>query len=121
MLNGFRKQTADLDDYERTELLPIMVKCLKRHIGKENVITNAEMCTRMREFGYKIDAARLRKIVNYIRIKGYVQCLIATGNGYYVATDAGEMDDYIRSLTGRVEAITAVKEAMIEQMQRMGK
>ena len=116
MVSGFEKQTADLDDYERTELLPIMVKCLNRHIGKENIITNETMCTRLKEFGYQISSVRLRKIVNYIRVKGLVQCLIATGKGYYVTTDAGEMKDYIRSLSGRIEAITAVKEAMQEQL-----
>lgn len=119
MVSGFEKQTADLDEYERTELLPIMVKCLKRHIGKENIITNETMCTRLKEFGYQISGVRLRKIVNYIRVKGLVQCLIATGKGYYVTTDAGEMYDYIRSLAGRIEAITAVKEAMQEQLQKM--
>ncbi len=72
MVTGFEKQTADLNDYERTELLPIMIKCLRRHIGKENTIASTNICKRMRQRGYKIGGVRLRKIVNYIRVKGLV-------------------------------------------------
>lgn len=121
MITGFKRLTEELNDYERTELLPMMVRCLKRHVGKENVITNAEMCARMGEHGYKIGAARLRKIVNNIRVNGLVPCLVATGNGYYVSTDVDEVIDYIDSLMGRIAAITAVKDALVKQVEDLMK
>lgn len=119
MVKGFEKITADLNEYERTELLPIIVKCLKRHIGAENTIASTKICERMRQYGYKIGGVRLRKIVNYIRVKGLVPCLVASGNGYYVATTAEEVDDYIHSLDGRIDAMKAVRDSLQEQLQTM--
>lgn len=50
--------------------------------------------------------------MNYIRVKGVVKCVIATSNGYYVATNKAEISDYTDSLKGRAEAIYAVAQAV---------
>ena len=41
-----------------------------------------------------------------------VKCVIATSNGYYVATNKAEISDYTDSLKGRAEAINAVAQAV---------
>ena len=119
MITNFEKQTASLNEYEMNVLLPIMVKCLSKHIGKDRVISNSEMCLKMAEFGYQICDARVRKIINHIRINSLVECLIATGKGYYVAQDESEMKTYISSVKSREEAIQAMRMAMEEQLERM--
>ena len=73
----------------------------------------------MAEFGYQICDARVRKIINHIRINSLVEGLIATGKGYYVAQNENEMKTYIASVKSREEAIQAMRMAMEEQLERM--
>jgi hypothetical protein len=44
-----------------------------------------------------------------------ISCLVASGNGYYVADNPKDIKEHIRSLKGRVAAILAVIEALQEQ------
>ena len=115
MITGFDKETAPLTDYEQTKLLPVMVRSLAVKRGREKAVTNSYICDRLRTLGYDVNGARIRKLINHIRIKGLVPRLIATSDGYYVATDNGELADYIDSLKGREDAIRAVREAMERQ------
>ena len=116
MLHGFEDYTADLNDYEKSVLLPTMAKCLAKKTGKTNAITNKVMCEKMEEHGYDIGEARVRKIINYIRITDLVPCLIATSKGYYVSNDIDELTLYIGSLKDRAAAITAVSDALKRQL-----
>lgn len=120
MIIGFKRETSPLSDYEQTALLPVMVKCLARRVGKDKAVTNDEMCRRMADRGYEISDARVRKVINHIRIHGLVNCLMATNSGYYVTEDPSEMRDYIASLKGREDAIRTVREAMERQLASMG-
>ena len=116
MLKGFTKQTESLTDYELFKLVPAIVKCFQaNHIGRENAITNDEMCKKLQYHNYNCNAVRMRKIINYIRRKGLVPCLIATSEGYYVTRSVNEMDDFIASLKGREDAIRAVRLEMEKQ------
>ena len=120
MIEGFECETSPLTEYERETLLPIMVKCLEKHVGKKKAITNKKMREALALNGYKkVSSARIRKIINHIRINGLIECLMATSYGYYITQDRCEMNDYIFSLKGRIEAIQAVLEAMIEQHDNM--
>ena len=108
-----------LNTYERETLLPIIVKCLSRHIGKEQAITNSRMCESLVDNGYEIKEARMRKIIHYIRDKWLIGCLIASNRGYHVTNDRQEMLAYIETLRGRVEAIEVIIQAMLEQLEAM--
>lgn len=119
MINGFEKETAKLNDYEKTTLLPVMVKCLERKIGKENAVTNAYMCVKMNEKGYEIGESRVRKIINYIRTNWLVPRLMASNAGYYVTNNVNELRAYITSLEGREEAIRAVRKEVEKQLEEL--
>lgn len=122
MVDCFEKETAPLTEYEEQTLLPIMVKCLNRHRGKEQAISNRKMMEGLEGCGYVVGgSARIRKLINHIRINGLVECLMATSSGYYIADDPWEMKRYIESLQGREDAICAVKEAMQEQLNGMNR
>ena len=116
MLNGFKLQTEPLTDYERDTLLPVIVRGLSNKFGKARAITNTAIVKAMKGAGYILTEARLRKIINHIRINGMVRWLVATSNGYYIATSVDEMRQYIESLRGREQAIAAVRKAMEEQL-----
>ncbi len=116
MIDGFVKYTAPLDEYEEEVLIPIMVKCLEKHIGKENAITNTEMRCKLAEHGYgNINEVRVRKIISHIRQEGLVPCLVGTGRGYHVATSVREMNEYVESLNSRIDAMIEVRNAMMLQ------
>ena len=122
MADCFEKETAPLTEYEEQTLLPIMVKCLNRHRGKEHAISNRKMMEGLEGCGYIVGgSARIRKLINHIRINGLVECLMATSNGYYITEDPWEMKRYIESLQGREDAICAVREALQGQLETMNR
>lgn len=116
MLEGFNQHTEPLTDYERNILLPVIAKGLSMRVGAKRAVRNKEIVSAMRRAGYDLNDARLRKIINHIRCCGYVKCLVATSKGYYVATSPDEMSDYIDSLKGREQAISAVRASMEQQL-----
>lgn len=44
-----------------------------------------------------------------------MKCLVATSKGYYVASSPDELSEYIDSLKGREQAISAVRASMEQQ------
>lgn len=112
---GFEELTQPLNDYERTTLLPLIVWGLRTKVGISNVIAGSTIIKRMREKGYKLDGPRLRKIINHIRLRSIIPCLVSTSKGYYVATTDNEVADCIASLESRVEATQAIINALTKQ------
>jgi hypothetical protein len=117
MIQGFEQQTQPLTDYERDTLLPLIRWGLSTKQGKEKSIAGSTIIEKMRAQGYKLDGPRLRKIINHIRANDMIAGLVSTSKGYYVASTAQEIDDYINSLHGRVEAIKEVIRALSRQRQ----
>lgn len=110
MINGFEKETGPLTN-EEVSLAHICVKGFITHVGAENAITSDEIIFKLKGLGYKIDGPRLRKIVNFIRIKKMVRNLVATSSGYYVENDPEKLKLYVESLKARAAAITAVADS----------
>ena len=113
MIEGFETETAELTDYEKDTLLPLLVKGLNSKIGVENAITNCQIVKSMTEKGYKISSVRVRKIINYIRIKHLVYNLVSSSKGYYRSTDPEEIRKYVKSLMQRATAIEEVAKSFI--------
>lgn len=119
MLEGFEIETAELNEYELNTLLPVVARGLAAHVGRDQAVTGEHICTCLKKAGYEINGARLRKLVNYIRIHGVVKCLIATSAGYYVATRRSEVEKFTGSLRGRGDAIYAVAKSVDSQAEIM--
>jgi len=117
MINGFEKETHELNDYEM-QLVPKIVKGLLRKIGKNNAITSSEIAKAFKQHGYKLDGPRLRKIINFIRVNGLAYNLIATSKGYYIGQDEHECMAYIQSLDQRANEIIMVRDAMKYQLEQ---
>ena len=116
MIQGFTQQTEPLNEYERDTLLPVICRGLMTKVGEGMAITNTAITKAMKGAGYQLNEARLRKIINHIRVNGLVKWLIATSKGYYIATSGDEVQQYIESLRGREDAIRAVRESMERQL-----
>ena len=119
MIKGFSNETSPLNDYELRVLLPVILAGLKDKQGKRNAVTNGYIIGRLKQQGYRIDAARLRKIINHIRTNDLIPGLIATSEGYFLAEDEQELMDYEDSLRGREEAIKAVRLAIARQRRML--
>lgn len=66
MIKGFDQETQPLNDYEMGVLLPLLVRGLRTKIGRENAVTNKHIVSSLKG-SYKLNDARVRKIINHIR------------------------------------------------------
>lgn len=121
MINGFKAETAQLNEYEKSVLVPEMVRCLQGRVGKENAANNTYIRMYMeRQCGFIIKDARVRKLINYIRNNDLVPLLIASSAGYYIAQTRSEVDEYKTGLTNRINSMQAVCDAIEEQAKKAG-
>jgi hypothetical protein len=106
MITGHEEITAPLTDDELS-LIPVLIKGLSGR-GKLNPITNEEICRSLKARGYlgkkSLGAARLRKLINYIRGESKLPVL-ATKNGYFCSHDPLDIKEEIESLEGRVQSL----------------
>lgn len=115
MINGFEIETKELTT-EELRLANKIAPHLSKKRGKAAIVTNAQMTKGMEKtWDIKIGDARMRKIINHLRITGKVPCLIATNRGYYVASTVDEINEYITSLYQRAGAIIVVADALNKQ------
>ena len=116
MITNFENQTQELNEYELSTLLPIVVRGLMTKKGKENAITNKSICKALKEQGLKITDTRLRKIVHHIRANDIIPLLLATSKGYYISNDNQEIENYIQSLKERANSINFIKTCLQKQL-----
>lgn len=122
MVNYFEQITNELSDYEKETIVPLIIRGLQKKIGKTNVITNAEMRTAIEhKYNIKITGARLRKVIQYIRLSGQIERLIATSKGYYISNDEEELENYVESLMQRAASISALAKQMNFQLNKFKK
>ena len=119
MITGFEELTEPLTETEQNVYLPPIMAGLQVKVGRGNAVTNKDIVRGLKKnCGINISEARVRKIINHIRNNDLVPCLIATSKGYYVAETQEEVDDYIDSLKGRLDAIAAVAQSMSRQKRK---
>ena len=117
MITNFERETHELTEYELDILMPIILKGLSTKIGKHNAITNKAICKAMDTIGHKLHDARLRKLIHHIRAHDLILNLIATSKGYYIATTTKEVEDYIKSLSERINSIEFIRQSIQRQMK----
>tara|TARA_R110002051_G_scaffold309303_3_gene381814 strand:+ start:3546 stop:3917 length:372 start_codon:yes stop_codon:yes gene_type:complete len=114
MIKGFETITADLSQDELDMIQPI-IKGLNNKQGKDMAITGTKICKAINTTG-----PRLRKMINYIRTNNLLPGLCSTSNGYFVAKNIYEMQDYIISLKQRIKAQVDVLNALEQQTIMFG-
>jgi len=109
MITNFEEITKELTDYELNTVVPAVILGLKNKIGKENAISNHKMIIGLKDkLNIKISQPRVRKIIQYIRITGKIERLMATSKGYYICNIEDELRDYIESLMQRANSIERI-------------
>jgi len=126
MLELFEEYTYELNQYEQEVLLPKFVHGFSTKHGAANAVTNKQIIERMNiKFRntpvYKLNDARVRKLINYIRTHNLIPGLMASSKGYYISDNPAEIEKYIRSLQGREHAIRQVRKSMQDYLQTLNK
>lgn len=120
MLTGFEKITEDLNQYEESEVLPLIVAGLRSKIGKDKAITGTEICNKVnisgRLNGYKLTPVKLRKMISRIRVKGIISALCSSSKGYFVADTLEELETCLKSLSERLRQQQMVVDALTVQL-----
>ena len=114
MINEFENITYELTDSE-WEIVPTIIKGLKVRVGKDMAVSGTLICEKM-----NIKGARLRKIINHIRVNNLLYGLCSCGKGYYIAKDLGELEGCIISLRQRVASQVKVLNALEGQTMMFG-
>jgi len=109
MITNFEKITEELTIDEQ-KIVNILVKRFREKQGRQNEITNKKIVAALwNHYQIKTTEPRIRKIINFIRIRSLLPGLIATSSGYYLTANPKELETYIQSLKDREEAIRAVR------------
>lgn len=121
IITNFDNETSPLNNLEK-EAATLIAKCLiSHHSGEDKAVTGEAIGKGMANSYPKfvtangkpyLNGARIRKIVNYLRTDGGVPFIIATSKGYYVASNAQQIRDSIRSLRERAKAIQHVADCI---------
>ena len=115
MINGFDKHTAALSDKE-LKIMRLIAPHLKGKTGAAQAVTNKDISKGIeRVHGIKLSPARLRKIINHIRIKAVIPRLVASSKGYYVEYNDFKFNEYVDSLHQRAASIANVAKALEAQ------
>ena len=100
----------DLTDMQRAALELISIQRKGSEVTGRNVANAIGL--RHRESGK--EGADMRAVINALRRKGYPIC--ANGKGYYYPKDRAEIQEYMESLSGRIqkaqEALDGMKAAL---------
>lgn len=112
----FENITDALTDLEKDKLVP-MLKDTLSNTHTENRFRGKTISSYYKACGYPVSEARIRKMVNYLRVTNSFgnRVLIGASNGYYLTSDVRCIDDQIESLEGRIDAMQCVVDALKSQ------
>ncbi len=119
MIPGHEQQTHELTQYEMNVILPKVVKRMKTKIGKENAVTNSSIVKVFKDFGYKINEPRMRKIIQHIRVNGLINGLVSHGRGYFIASTKEEILISIERIDKKINAELITRDSLFYQMKKM--
>ena len=122
MLTLFTNITAQLTDLEKNTLTPMLCDT-PRYTHEDSRITGKNISHWFKASGHDIGEARIRKLINYIRVTNAMKpkVLIGASNGYFITSSICTIQDQIHSLEGRIDSMKAVIESLIAQKQNLQK
>jgi hypothetical protein len=117
MLTLFQNITSELTALEKGTLVPLLLDTLST-THEKNRHTGKNICMWFNACGYAVSEARLRKMINYIRVLNLTggKVIIGAGNGYFLTDDVNIIQDQIESLEGRMDSMAAVVDSLKAQV-----
>jgi len=122
MLKGY-KLTEDLTSYERDKVLPLIVAGLRSKVGASKAVSGSYICDTLnasgRLQGYKLNAVKLRKLIQVIRLECILFGVCSSSKGYYLAEGVIDLGECIDSLEQRVRQQQRVIDALNWQKEKI--
>ena len=106
-----------LTPHEEKVLYPLVVQILS-HRGKEKVFSNTKIRKILLEFGEEIIESQIRKIVFNIRKNEDVPLLLANSQGYFVGSSIEEVNAWVSTHKGKIEAMKSTLVHIQEQFEK---
>lgn len=103
-----------LTNHEKQVIYPLVVQILS-HRGKEKVFSNTKIRKILLEFGEEITDSQIRKIAFNIRKSGDITLLLANNEGYFVASNFEEVNVWIDTHKGKIEAMQSTLDSIQKQ------
>lgn len=97
---------AKLTAHERDAILPLVIQILKHRETKQKVFSNTKIRIVLKEFGEEITEPQIKRIVFHIRNNGLVDLLLANSEGYFVAENIKDVEEWMKMQKGKIEAMT---------------
>lgn len=119
MIAGYEIETKPLDEYEKSTVLPRIVSGLSLLKKSGRILSSTRIIERLAREGITLTGPRFRKIINYIRVNHIVRGVVADDKGYAVVQDPDKILEYLDGLDSRIEAITAMRNALYEDYQAL--
>ncbi len=116
----FENITEDLTDYEKNELVPMLVDTL-RFKTATNKVSTRNICGWFKASGVNMTPVRVRKMVAYIRQMQLVapNVVIGSNDGYYLSNDPCEIQQQIDSLRQRARKINQAADSIAAQLSSL--
>jgi hypothetical protein len=114
MINDFENITYELTEDELNKV-PLIIKGISMRKGKAMAVSGSLICEKM-----NLKGPRLRKIINYIRVKNLHFGLCSCGKGYYTANTLKELEECVISLKQRIASQVKVLNALEGQTMMFG-
>ena len=114
MINDFENITYELTEDELNKV-PLIIKGISMRKGKAMAVSGSLICEKM-----NLKGPRLRKIINYIRVKNLHYGLCSCGKVYYTANTLKELEDCVISLKQRIASQVKVLNALEGQTMMFG-
>jgi len=112
-----------LTNHEEQTLLPLVIGILSHRNQKQKVFSNTRIRKVLKEFGEDIDERQIRALVFHIRNNNLLPLLIANNEGYYIASNIEDVNAWIATQQGKIEAmqltLSSIKTQMQEQMETL--
>ncbi len=120
MLTLFNNITEELTALEKDTRVEMLINILKQS-NALNRITGNQLCVWFKAQGHDLSGVRLRKMINYIRVRNLVApaVVIGAGNGYFITTDTLLIEQQIESIQGRIDSMNAFMDTMKAQLQSL--
>ena len=110
-MKNFEEITHEITDEEK-QIAEDLCQILKKKTGKNNALTNKDLRLHLEvSFNKHVTGPRLRKVIQFIRLNGLLNGLIATSSGYWITEDPEELNSWIESMKERENAVRASRQA----------
>jgi len=116
-LTLFENITEELTDHEKNVLVPMLISTME-YTGENKRIKGKSISAWFKASGENVSEARIRKMVNYIRVTNKMApyVLIGASDGYYITKDVHVVEKQIDSIQGRIDSQAAVIDSMKAQL-----